>query len=91
MKKQEIKVENETDVHSQLLKEVQAIRKDIHIYSKGESFKKRFLLGVVGGFGTVLGATVLVSLLIIVLNQFATIDVLKPIVERVIEIVDSKE
>ena len=58
---------------------------------RDSTFGRRFLMGVVGGFGTVIGATVLVSLALLLLQQFATIDVIEPVVNRVIEVVDKKD
>lgn len=54
------------------------------------TFRKRFAMGVINGFGTVIGATVLVSLALLLLKQFATIDFVEPIVDRIIDVVEQR-
>lgn len=53
-------------------------------------YTTKFLQGVVGGFGTVIGATIFVAIFIFVLTQLGHIDLLKPTVERIIDIIQSK-
>lgn len=84
---------NETDNSNPIL---QKISQDISAIKM--SFEKsqrlpyttRFLQGIVGGFGTVIGATILVTLFVLILTQLGHIDFLKPIVERIIDIIQSK-
>jgi Domain of unknown function (DUF5665) len=86
-KEKEDDIELKDDVHYQ--KEILHELKKIKIaLDGGNSFKRKFLMGIVGGFGTVVGATVVVSLLILVLNQFAQFQILEPLVRNIIEIVD---
>jgi hypothetical protein len=73
--------------HEEILKELKLIRKDLRKTSEIFNLKRKFISSMVGGFGTVLGATVLVSLLIFILTQLATIQILEPIVKAVITIV----
>jgi hypothetical protein len=58
--------------------------------SNKEKFHYRFLLGVVGGFGTVIGATIVVAVFIYVLGQLTSVETLRPFIEEIIEIVKSK-
>jgi ABC-type methionine transport system permease subunit len=52
------------------------------------SLKTKFLQGMASGFGTVVGATLIVALFIFILNQVAEVQILEPLVQRVIEIVN---
>lgn len=54
------------------------------------SFKARVTAGLWTGFGTVLGATVLVSLLILALKPLAKVDWISPIVNRVIDTLENR-
>lgn len=51
------------------------------------SLKRKFLQGILTGFGTFLGATVIVALLVLILTQLATIEAIKPIIENIVKIV----
>ena len=78
----------EATTHEEILKELKLIRKDLKKTSELFNLKRKLISSMVGGFGTVLGATVLISLLIFILSQLATIQILEPIVTAVITIVD---
>lgn len=54
------------------------------------SFKSRLAAGLWTGLGTVLGATVLVSVLILALKPLSKIDWISPIVDRVIDALESR-
>lgn len=73
------------DYQQALLDEIIFMRKAL---LNQASLKTKFLQGMAGGLGTVVGATVLVALVLFILNQFASIEILEPIVHRVIEIID---
>ncbi|HMS53806.1 MAG TPA: DUF5665 domain-containing protein [Fimbriimonadaceae bacterium] len=49
------------------------------------SLRRRFLQGMVSGFGTVVGATLLVSLIVWVAQPFTQIDRVGPALERVLD------
>lgn len=70
----------------ELSKQLSILIKEIKITN---SLKHKFLLSLVTGLGTVIGATVLVALLIFILSKLATIEVIKPFVENVVEIVQT--
>lgn len=53
-------------------------------------FGRRLVSGLWTGLGTVLGATVVVSLLIVVLRPLAQVDWVGPIVNRVIDSLDRR-
>ncbi len=60
-------------------------------YLKNQStFRARFVAGLWTGFGTVLGATVLVSLLILLLKPLSHVDFISPIVNRVIDALETR-
>lgn len=52
------------------------------------SFKIRFLMGIVTGLGTVIGATVVVSLLAFLLRPLANAEVIGPFIGDIIESVE---
>ena len=70
-------------------KEIIEIRKVIE--KRQDTFMNRFLLGIVGGFGAVIGATLIVAILLYFLTKLATIDFLKPVIEQIIDIINSKQ
>lgn len=53
-------------------------------------FGKRLVAGLWTGLGTVLGATVVVSLLVVMLKPLAEVDWVGPIVNRVIDSLDRR-
>ena len=53
------------------------------------SWRTKFLTGIITGFATVMGATVVVALVIFILTQLATIEWLKPFVEDIVNIVQT--
>lgn len=55
------------------------------------SLRRRFLIGLVQGLGAVLGATVLLSLVLGLLRPFTSLDVVGPIVERVMKILEEHQ
>lgn len=54
------------------------------------SIKQRIFAGLWTGFGTVLGATVIVSGVIFLLKPLAKVDWISPIVDRVINALESR-
>lgn len=55
------------------------------------SFRKRFIAGMWTGFGTVIGATVVVSLLVLALRPLGSINWISPIVNRVIDDLETRQ
>ncbi|HLO99233.1 MAG TPA: DUF5665 domain-containing protein [Fimbriimonas sp.] len=55
------------------------------------SFRKRFAAGVWTGLGTVVGATVMVSLVVLVLRPLGNINWISPIVNRVIDDLETRQ
>jgi len=53
--------------------------------SKLASFKRRFLLGLVMGLGTVIGATILVALVVYILTLFARFGIFPGFSEWIVE------
>lgn len=54
---------------------------------RSNSLEQKFISALITGFGTVIGATLLVALLIFLLSKLATIESLKPFVEQIVDIV----
>jgi hypothetical protein len=80
----------ESTENEDLVLEIRKLREAIKKYAPNESLWHRFLLGLMNGFGTVVGATLLVYLAVLILNQLTGIPVLDQFIERVIEIVQRK-
>lgn len=80
-------MENEK-VLKKISEELISIRKFLE-YNK-ETYTGRFMLGVVSGFGAVIGATIVVALLVYILSKLATIELLRPFIEQIIDIVNRK-
>lgn len=70
-----------------LLAEMKRLRKEL---AKGNSSHRRFWMGVAGGFGTVIGATVVVAVVLFILTKLASIEVIKPFVEQIVHIVETR-
>jgi len=87
MEKVNKQADNNTDMNQEILRELRLLRKLMEKRVVVESVRKRFLVSMLMGFGTVLGATILVSASLFILQQFTNVDILAPIVERIIEIV----
>ncbi len=83
--------EDRTTTNEDIVKELKLLRRDFKKYSSQETFKRRFLMSLVTGFGTVLGATLLVSLLVVVIRPFSNVKILEPIVKQVISIVENSK
>ena len=47
-----------------------------------QAYKAKFLLGIVGGIGGIIGATIMIALLIGLLSLFKNVDPLKPFIEE---------
>lgn len=61
-------------------------------FIKGQSsFRTRIIAGIWTGLGTVLGATVVVSLLVIMLKPLTKLDWIAPVVGRVIDELQTKK
>lgn len=78
-------IELEIEEHEALIHEFKSLRKELHTYN---SWSQRLLLAVITGFGTVMGATVVVALIVYILTQLASIEMLKPFVENIVNIVE---
>jgi len=70
-----------------LVREMKKLRLELEAMN---SFMRRFSLGVLTGFGTVVGATVVVALVVFILSKLATIETIKPFVEQIVHIVENK-
>ncbi len=60
----------------------------VNIYESGymdraQSYKMSFIKGILGGFGGVLGATIVVALLLWVLSFFKEVPLLGPVLDNV--------
>ena len=75
------KLTTQVEAQNKLLQEV--VESQTH-------FGKRLVAGLWTGLGTVLGATVVVSLLIVMLKPLAEVDWVGPIVNRVIDSLDRR-
>lgn len=71
------------------IKKQNVILKEWH--ENQRSFKKRFVAGLWTGLGTVIGATVMVSLLVLMLRPLGNINWISPIVNRVIEDLETRQ
>lgn len=71
-----------------LIKELHLLRQELRL---ANSWKHRLLWAVITGFGTVMGATVVVALVLFILAQLATIEVIRPFVEWVVHIVENSK
>lgn len=85
--KKEIQEEFE-DFHKIRL-ELEHLNKNFKKVIQYSSFKARFLAGMMTGLGGVIGATLLLSILLFILQQVATIKWLEPLVKEVISIVEN--
>lgn len=70
-----------------LINELKKVRKEL---SKSNSAHRKFWMGVTTGFGTVIGATVVVAIVLFILTQLASIEVIKPFVEQIVHIVENR-
>lgn len=78
-------VESKNDTEG-LIKELHLLRKELRL---ANSWKYRLLLSLLTGFGTVFGATVVVALVLFVLSQLASIELIRPLVEWTVHIVEN--
>jgi len=79
------------DAIERLTTQVEAQNKLLREFVESQThFGKRLVAGLWTGLGTVLGATVVVSLLIVVLKPLAEVDWVGPIVNRVIDSLDRR-
>jgi hypothetical protein len=77
--------QEEAKSEQQLYAEMRALRQEVR---NSNSFWQKFIGGILAGFGTVIGATLVVAFLIYLLTQLASIEWLKPLVEEIVKIVD---
>ncbi len=70
-----------------LLAEMKRFRKEL---AKGNSAHRKFWMGVATGFGTVIGATLIVAIALFILTQLASIEIIKPFVEQIVHIVENR-
>lgn len=71
-----------------LIKELHLLRLELRM---ANSWKHRLLWAVITGFGTVMGATVVVAIVLFILAQLASIEVIRPFVEWVVHIVENSK
>ncbi len=69
-----------------LIKELHLLRQELRM---ANSWKHRLLWAVITGFGTVMGATVVVAIVLFILAQLASIELIRPFVEWVVHIVEN--
>ncbi|MGL5830522.1 MAG: DUF5665 domain-containing protein [Candidatus Altimarinota bacterium] len=69
-----------------LIRELYLLRRELRL---ANSFRNKFFGGLLTGLGTVLGATLLVAIVIFILSQLATIEIIKPFVENIADIVQN--
>lgn len=74
-----------------LIEEMSALRESVEKNTRVFKLPYRFAMGLFTGLGTVFGATILVSVVIYLLKPFASIDMFKPFVNQVIEIVERRK
>ncbi|MCC7432618.1 hypothetical protein IT412_03780 [Candidatus Peregrinibacteria bacterium] len=67
-----------------ITKELAALIKELKI---ANSFKQKFFSSLLGGFATVIGATLVVAIVIYLLTQLANIEVLRPFIENIVSMV----
>ncbi|MBP6085137.1 hypothetical protein KA517_02775 [Candidatus Gracilibacteria bacterium] len=79
----ESKKQNQEEV---LAHEIRLLRKELRLLN---SWPRKLFSALLVGFGTVMGATVVVALVIFILTQLASIEFLKPLVEKVVDIVQN--
>ncbi len=56
---------------------------------KNNSYRHTFFMGLLSGFAWVIGATIVVAIFVYILTQLSHIDLLRPLIEKIIEIVNS--
>jgi mannitol-specific phosphotransferase system IIBC component len=72
-----------------LLKDIdQKLEKIVH--NTSTNLVNAFLIGVVGGFGAFIGATLMIALLIAVLQHFITVPVIGQYIKEIIQVVQNK-
>ncbi len=69
-----------------LIKELHLLRKELRL---ANSWRYRLLLALITGFGTVFGATVVVALVLFILSQLASIELIRPLIEWTVHIVEN--
>lgn len=69
-----------------LIKELHLLRQELRM---ANSWRHRLLWAVITGFGTVMGATVVVAIVLFILAQLASIEIIRPFVEWVVHIVEN--
>ncbi len=72
----------------QLLQDVKQLNQHFQKNNKNQNNFLRFLvIGMMQGFGTILGATILVALFLYLLRPFTNVDWIRPYVDQVIQII----
>jgi ABC-type methionine transport system permease subunit len=74
-----------------ILKELKSINKRQKQILSKYAIKYRILAGIANGFGTVIGATVGVSLFVFILGQLTNFSFLEPIVTNILDIIRRNE
>lgn len=72
-------------------RELKILNQNVEQLNKRQAFKNRFFAGIFQGFGTVIGATLLVSLTLFLLRQLANVDIIEPLVSRILEIINESQ
>jgi len=73
-----------TNLEEQTLKELRKLHEELR---RGNSLKNKLLQGIFVGFGTFLGATVVVGLLIFILTKLASVQILGPVIQDIVDMV----
>ncbi len=69
---------------------LKSINKKLDTLKYQPTLVKAFFIGIVGGFGAVLGATVVIAVMIAILQQFITVPVVGEYIKQIIEVVEHK-
>ncbi len=74
----------------ELLQEIKQLNQQFQKNNKNQSNFLRFLLiGMMQGFGTIIGATILVALFLFLLRPFTNVNWIRPYVDQIIQIIQT--
>jgi hypothetical protein len=79
------------EIYRAIYDQIRILNDHLDKANKNQTLRYRFLVGIFNGLGTVLGATIVVSLLIFLIKLFASFGWFKPIVDEVIKIIESRQ
>jgi Domain of unknown function (DUF5665) len=72
------------NISDSLAKEVTRLRLELE---NSNSMMNKFIGGIITGFGTVIGATLVVALFAYILSSLSNIEAIRPLIESVVKIV----